>query len=270
MSAVTAHPAADVVVGVRVHAVGMAAAVEAVMTWVRAAGPPRVAVGVNAYVCTMAAKDVAFSDLLDRADLAYADGQSVVWAARLLGLAVPERVATTDLLLPLARACAEQGARVFMLGGAPGVAALAAAALRERVPGLAVATADGFEDLADEQSLLARIDEHGTDVLLVGLGDPLQQVWADRFRAATAVPAILTCGGLFDWASGRHRRAPAWMIRAGLEWAWRLMIEPRRLARRYLVGNVDFLARLGAQLVVRTLRGRVRSSRQQSGSSANP
>lgn len=100
-------------------------------------------------------------------------------------------------------------------------------------------------------ALFAGIAAHETDVLLVGLGDPAQQEWVHEHRSRLHASAVLTCGGLFDWLSGTHRRAPRWMIGAGLEWLWRLLIEPRRLARRYLVGNPVFIARLLLQLLSR-------------------
>ena len=244
------------VVGVRVDAVTMNGAVGTILRWVDESLPPRVAVGVNAYVCNMATTNRRFSSLLDSVDLLYADGQSVVWAARLLKIPVTERIATTDLVDPLMAACARAGHSVFFFGGKPGVAQQAAQNLAARHPGLKIRSNDGYVSESDTESLLDSIEGHGTDVLFVGLGDPLQQEWIDRHRGRITAPAILTCGGLFDWMSGQNIRAPKWMISAGLEWLWRLIIEPRRLARRYLIGNPVFIARLAAQLVGTAVRKR--------------
>jgi N-acetylglucosaminyldiphosphoundecaprenol N-acetyl-beta-D-mannosaminyltransferase len=222
--------------------------VETVLSWTTT-GQVHTAVGVNAAVCNLASQNAGFRRLLHSADLAYADGQSVVWAARSLGIPVPERVATTDLVYPLIRACAEQGKRVYLYGGKPEVVEAAAERLRQYAPGLELRFTNGYEPESRMAALLDDINGFGTDVLLVGLGDPLQQEWIDRHRDQLTVPAILTCGGLFDWASGTRRRAPKWMIRAGLEWLWRLILEPRRLARRYLVGNPEFVARLALQRI---------------------
>jgi N-acetylglucosaminyldiphosphoundecaprenol N-acetyl-beta-D-mannosaminyltransferase len=93
------------------------------------------------------------------------------------------------------------------------------------------------------------INAFAPDILFVGLGDPLQQHWVETYRDQLNAPAILTCGGLFDWVSGDNRRAPRWMISSGFEWLWRLMIEPRRLASRYLIGNPVFLFRLARQVL---------------------
>jgi N-acetylglucosaminyldiphosphoundecaprenol N-acetyl-beta-D-mannosaminyltransferase len=234
------------VIGVPVAPLSMTEVVDTVLDWTTE-DRMRVAVGVNAAVCNLAARNGRFRSLLLDSDLAYADGQSIVWAGKLLGLSMPERVATTDLVLPLVQACAAQGKRVFLYGGRPEVVARAAHRLQDAAPGLRIAYSHGFRPAAETAELLSEIHEFGTDVLLVGLGDPLQQEWIASVRDRLRVPAVLTCGGLFDWTSGARPRAPHWMIAAGLEWLWRLILEPRRLAGRYLLGNPAFLARLAIQ-----------------------
>ncbi len=224
--------------------------VEEILTWT-AGTQVKVAVGINAHVCNQAATDLKFRRLLYRADLAYPDGQSVVWAARLSGADASERVATTDLVFPLTTRAAESGKRVFLFGSKPGVADAAAARLAEHAPGLQVRAAHGYLNARQTLEMIEEINQWGADILFVGLGDPLQQEWVARHRASLNVPAILTCGGLLDWTSGQHRRPPDWMVRAGLEWLWRLGLEPGRLAARYLVGNPAF--------VIRYLRSRARS-----------
>lgn len=246
-------PPRRVVAGAPVDAVSLDELLDEIDRWI-VDGGRHVAVGVNANVCNLAARDPEMRRHLDAADLLYADGQSVVWASRLLGHPVPERIATTDLVHPLVGRAAGAGHRVFLFGGAPGIAEQAARVLAEQNPGLLIAHRDGYVSDADRPALIAEIAAFETDILFVGLGDPLQQDWVSRHRDELRVPAILTCGGLFDWISGANRRAPAWMIRGGLEWLWRLAIEPRRLARRYLLGNPLFLGRLLGQLA----RGRAR------------
>ena len=238
-------PARGRVVGVPIDALTSAELVETIFGWVADdAAPARSAVGVNAHVVNLAAGDTRFAADVGRADLAYADGQAVVWAARLLGTPVPERVATTDLIHPLAERAAAEGAPMFFYGGRPGVAALAAERLARAHPGLSIAVRDGYVPADRMGELVRQINESGARLLFVGLGDPLQQRWISEHRDELTVPAVLSCGGLFDWTSGSNRRAPRWMIRAGLEWLWRLIIEPRRLARRYLVGNPAFVLRV--------------------------
>ncbi|MDQ4138409.1 MAG: WecB/TagA/CpsF family glycosyltransferase [Actinomycetota bacterium] len=245
------------VVGVPVAPLSMAEVVDTVLDWTTE-DRVQVAVGVNAAVCNLAASDERFRALLLDSDLAYADGQSIVWAGKLLGLRMPERVATTDLVHPLLQACAVQGKRVFLFGGRPEVVAMAARRLQDAAPGLRIAFSHGYRPASDTEELLQEIHDFSTDVLLVGLGDPLQQEWIASVKGSLRVPAVLTCGGLFDWTSGARPRAPHWMIVTGLEWLWRLILEPRRLARRYLLGNPAFLARLAGQW----LRARHRVNRR--------
>nr|WP_269330082.1 WecB/TagA/CpsF family glycosyltransferase [Kineosporia babensis] len=176
-------------------------------------------------------------------DVNYLDGQSLVWASRLLGLSAEERVATTDVALPLAQMCKRRDFGLFLLGGQPEVAQKAAARLEAQVPGLKTYTHDGFFTPDQDEQVVQAIVASGAKVVLVGLGDPRQQQWVQQHRYQVN-GVMLTCGGLFDWISGNNRRPPQWMVGWGLEWLWRMWLEPRRLARRYLVGNPEFLLRL--------------------------
>ncbi|TFC36365.1 WecB/TagA/CpsF family glycosyltransferase [Cryobacterium sp. TMT2-14] len=238
------------VLDVPVHRLTSDQVVETIMEWTSLPGS-RVAVGVNAAVCNLAAEDRTFRTVLMRADLLYPDGQSIVWAARLLGVGLPERIATTDLVNPLAAVSAQRGKRIFLYGSAPGVAARAAARLRASAPGLLIDGHDGYTAPDQMRHVIDQIRAFSPDILFVGLGDPLQQHWIDAHRHQLNVPVILTCGGLFDWTSGDNRRAPRWMLSSGFEWLWRLMLEPGRLASRYLIGNPVFLFRLARQIVRR-------------------
>lgn len=205
---------------------------------------PTLAVGVNTHVAYLQARLPSFAEHLRRAEFLYADGASVVWASRLLRGPLPERVATTDLAIPLTVRAANKGKRIYFLGGRPGVAEAAARRLRRKVPSLQIRTHDGRLDRVTDEALTQDIRDFGTDILFVGLGDPLQSQWVQRNTSRLEPMTVLTCGGLFDWLSGRNRRAPALMIRLGLEWLWRFMLEPRRLGRRYLVGNPEFAFRV--------------------------
>lgn len=216
---------------------------------------PGSAVGVNAHLRNQAVDHPDLASALWSVDLVYPDGQSMVWAARALGWPLRDRLATTDMVHPLCEMLAQGGYPLFLYGSAEGVAAETAARLSERHRGLRIAgTQHGFLRPAEQPELVARINASGARVLLVGLGDPLQQQWVQEHRAELSVEAVLTCGGLFDWVSGKHRRAPGWVCRAGLEWVWRFLLEPRRLARRYLLGNPRFLLALMRDLVIRPRR----------------
>ncbi|PVE96754.1 MULTISPECIES: WecB/TagA/CpsF family glycosyltransferase [unclassified Microbacterium] len=232
------------IAGVRVDSFTEASLVDHVLEMAKSDGVD-VAVGVNAHVCNLARKDPRFRRLVDDGST-YADGQSVVWAAKLLGGHLPGRLATTDIAEPVLRAAADADIPVYFFGAAEGVAERAAAILRAKIPGLRLRTHHGYVAADRIDEVLDDMRSHGTGILFVGMGDPAQQLWIDAHRDRLP-PAVLTCGGLFDWLSGSNKRAPAWMIRGGLEWLWRLIIEPRRLAKRYLLGNPSFMAAVATQ-----------------------
>ncbi|HTO98276.1 MAG TPA: WecB/TagA/CpsF family glycosyltransferase [Myxococcales bacterium] len=186
----------------------------------------------------------------DAADLAIADGQWVVWASRLLGTPLPVRVAGSDLALPLARRAAERGRSLYLLGGAPGAAEEAAARLRRetsvRVCGYDAPRID--LDSPDDE-VAERIARAKPDFVVVALGCPKQERWSLRYRDRLRPAVLLGMGATVDFLAGRVRRSPPWVSRLGMEWLFRLALEPRRLARRYLVDDPRFLA-----LLMRTRR----------------
>jgi N-acetylglucosaminyldiphosphoundecaprenol N-acetyl-beta-D-mannosaminyltransferase len=191
-------------------------------------------------------KHVAFRRAYARADLCLADGMPIVWASRLLGSPLPEKVSGSDLVLPLARLAAERQWRLYLLGGGPGVAEEAAEKMaREfgvRVVGKdsPVVHPDGGMDHADET--LERLRAARPDLVLVALGAPKQELWSDRFRGRLTPVVAIGVGGSLDFITGRVKRAPAWMSRVGLEWLFRLAQEPRRMWRRYLIDDPKFIA----------------------------
>jgi len=208
---------------------------------------PTVFVGLYASLFRGLGTDPRYRGLVARS-ITYPDGQGVVTELRKRGVADAERLATTDVVHPIVRLAARRGWRVGLYGAAPGVAERAAVAVSSGVPGLTIAGAwDGFSGTPTAAELRAA----GVDVLFVALGAGRQERWAYEVAAAAGVPAVLTCGGLFDFLAGDKRRAPYWMQRAGLEWVFRILLEPRRLFRRYLLGNTHFL------LAARRDRGRV-------------
>lgn len=185
-------------------------------------------------------------------DLLYADGMSVVREARRRGHAVPERLSAADYFEAFCWAAAAHGRRVAMVGGAPGLAQRCAAEMQGRVPGLKVVlTHDGYfrPGSAGEKALVAALVDAGAEVVLVGMGSPRQEEFALRLRDEAGVAVAWCVGALFEYyAPGERARAPEWMRRAGLEWAFRLALEPRRLAGRYLLGNAEFLLRARGML----------------------
>jgi N-acetylglucosaminyldiphosphoundecaprenol N-acetyl-beta-D-mannosaminyltransferase len=176
-----------------------------------------------------------------------ADGMPLVWAARFGGSRLPERVAGSDLIFELSEAAAKKGHRLFFLGGADGVAELAARRLGERYPGLQVVGAEcpAFSDLSDaEQDALAeRIRVARPDLLILAFTMPKGEKWLATNLCSVNVPVGVNVGAALDFAAGRVRRAPRWMQKTGLEWAFRLAQEPRRLVGRY-IRNAWFIARM--------------------------
>jgi N-acetylglucosaminyldiphosphoundecaprenol N-acetyl-beta-D-mannosaminyltransferase len=195
-------------------------------------------------------RDESFADLVRTAELTVADGMPLVWASRIAGHAVPERVAGSNLIDLVSAELAQRGRRVFLLGGNPGVAERAAAVLGERHPGLVIVGTRcppvGFEN--DEKELAAieaALVAARPDLVYVALGSPKQERLIARLRGALPRAWWIGVGISFSFVAGEVPRAPRWAQRAGLEWLHRLAVEPRRLARRYLIDGLPFAARLG-------------------------
>lgn len=193
--------------------------------------------------------DRAFADLCADADLRLADGMPLVWASRLKRDPLPERVAGSDLIWSVTKRAAERGRSVFLLGGNPGTAVAAAEELGRRYPGLRVAGTLcpplGFEkDEAYMAGMVRDLVAAAPDIVLVALGSPKQERLTRELRAHLPRAWFLGIGISFSFVIGEVRRAPRWMQKIGLEWCHRLIQEPRRLFRRYLVDGLPFAARL--------------------------
>ena len=192
-----------------------------------------------------AESDAAFRDAYARASLSLVDGQPLLWASRLLGPPLPEKISGADLVAPLLERAGLRGWRVFLVGGMPGSAQAAAkrfaASHGVQIAGVEDGRIDLASDPADE-ALLARISQARPHLVLVALGAPKQELWIAARHARLAPAVSLGIGAALDFAAGAARRAPPWMRQAGLEWLYRLAQGPRRLARRYLVNDPKFLA----------------------------
>lgn len=200
---------------------------------------------VNPNTVNIAFRDPGFGATLAGAGLRLADGFGIRIAARRQGLRVPAILNGSDFNEALLRRAAVRGWGVFLLGGSPGVAKRAAQQLTRRIPALqVVGTQHGYFPDEDNDAVVDRVRASGASLLMLALGQPRQEQWLDRHLPATGARVGVAVGGFFDFASGAERRAPAWMNRAGLEWTFRLAHEPRRLGRRYLVGNPAFLWRV--------------------------
>ncbi len=218
------------VLGVRVDCLDMQGTLDRIQELTAAGGHHLVAT-VNPEFIMRAHRDPEFARVLESADLCLADGIGVVWAARRQGCSMSGPVTGIDLIPPLAALSARHGFRLFLLGAAPGVAAEVAAQLRAANPQLEVASHPGSPDPSSDDETLTLIRAHRTQVLLVAFGAPKQELWIDRLKGPLGPVVGIGVGGAFDYLTGRVRRAPVWMRRAGLEWLYRLVRQPWRLRR---------------------------------------
>jgi N-acetylglucosaminyldiphosphoundecaprenol N-acetyl-beta-D-mannosaminyltransferase len=206
-----------------------------------AAQPPLVFTSANGQVLSMCASAPHIRDLFVSADLIHADGMPLVFVSRLFHRTpLPERVATTDLFHDVARVAMQRDASIYLLGAAKAVMSQAVQRVRTLYPDLKLAGYSGgyLRREGDEKRIIADINAAKPDILFLGLGAPAELQFAMRCRDRLhGVGLIKTSGGLFDFLSGKNSRAPDWMQRIGLEWAYRIYLEPRRLAGRYLMTN---------------------------------
>jgi N-acetylglucosaminyldiphosphoundecaprenol N-acetyl-beta-D-mannosaminyltransferase len=205
-------------------------------------------------VCTPNVDDIAqaqrdqeFRDVLNSADLAVADGMGVVYASRLLGTPLPQNVGGRPLLIDFCQSAAAAGYSIFFLGSMPGIAEKAAERLKQKFQGLVIAGTYSppynFERIVTEnEKALSAVVRCRPDAMFVALGSPRQQKWIRQHLALLNVPVCVAIGSSFDVISGHMRRAPVWMTEVGMEWLFRLVQEPRRLWKRYLVDAPTFAA----------------------------
>lgn len=197
---------------------------------------------VNVHCMNVADRDGAYALALECADIVYCDGTGVRVAAKLVGVNIPERMTGADWINPLCSRAAADGLSLYLLGGEPGVARAAADALRQRHVGLRIAgTGAGFGLNA---KAVDDINARRPDILLVGMGTPTQEKWIAANRELLDVPVVWAVGALFEFVTGQITRGPRWMTAHGMEWICRLAAEPRKLWRRYLIGNPAFFLRL--------------------------
>lgn len=182
------------------------------------------------------------------------DGAYILWASRLFGKPVKEKISGSDLVYWLSEFAAEKGYSVFFFGAMDGVAAEAASVLEKRYPGLKVAGTYsppmGFEkDAATNAEAIRQVRDSGADICFVALGAPKQDLWNWRYHEQTGAKLCLGVGASLDFVAGRVRRAPVWMQRLGLEWVWRICQEPGRMGHRYLIRDSRFIVHLWREFV---------------------
>jgi N-acetylglucosaminyldiphosphoundecaprenol N-acetyl-beta-D-mannosaminyltransferase len=212
--------------------------------------------GFAQHMSVNAAKLIAMRDdprlraLVRDCELITADGQSVVWASRLIGDPLPARVAGIDLMHQLLKLAEERRYRVFILGARREVLEAAVKRLRDLHPALPIAGyRDGYFSESEEDAVAAEIRRADADILFVAMSSPRKEYWLGRYGPVLGVPLVMGVGGAIDVVAGVTRRAPVFLRHIGLEWLFRLLQEPGRLFRRYLTTNALFLVLLGKELV---------------------
>ena len=208
-------------------------------------------VTVNLDFLQIAQADSGFRKTINEADLAVADGMPLVWASRLTGRPLPERVTGNSLVEECCRHSATTGAPMFLLGGRPGIAEAAGHAIKMRYPGAVIAGAYSppFGPLSekDDQEIVDRVNRSGARMLFVAFGAPRQDTWIAAHRHELNVQVAMGVGCSLDVLAGAVSRAPLWMQRSGLEWLHRFRLEPCRLWHRYFVKDTAMFARLLAE-----------------------
>jgi N-acetylglucosaminyldiphosphoundecaprenol N-acetyl-beta-D-mannosaminyltransferase len=262
-------PPAPVRLGsISAHPVTAAAAVDGIVAWARGGVPASIVTPNVDFVC-LARRDAAFRRAVNEAALSLVDGMPLVWLAAACGSAVPERIAGSDLLRPLLDAASEHGLRVAILGASEATLDAVSAVIAADHPGIELVhrSSPWFERGADSPARAAAVEAlvaSRAQLIILGL-DSVKQIELQRVLVARGMPAVsVGLGAAFQFLIGERARAPRWMQRWGLEWLHRLLGDPKRLAKRYLVQDITFVPLALCQIALSRLR-RHRPSRALAG-----
>jgi N-acetylglucosaminyldiphosphoundecaprenol N-acetyl-beta-D-mannosaminyltransferase len=225
---------------------------------------------INAAKAVTMLQDEQLRDAVTSCGMVLADGQSVVWASRLLGSPLPERVAGIDLFSRLLAVAARRGLRVYFLGAEESVLALTLAKVRRAFPGLVMAGArDGYYSADQDEDVAAEIRESGADILFVGMTSPRKELFISQWGPLTGVKVAHGVGS-FDVLAGVTRRAPLWRQSYGLEWLSSASQEPARLGRQYMSANASFITMVTRELIRQRMLARTESARRASAQPSPP
>jgi exopolysaccharide biosynthesis WecB/TagA/CpsF family protein len=271
----TSHSATTVtphrLFGITIADTTVAKASQSLIAAATANQPTRV-VFANAHVINELSTRPGYRAVVETADRVYADGSGLAVAARLVGQPLIDNVNGTDLFPRLAADAAAQGVTLFLLGGRPGTADAARNNMTGFGLGSAIAGAHhGYfaEGSAEETAAIDAVNASGARIVLVGMGVPLQDEWIASNAHRLTAPVLIGVGGLFDFFAGNISRAPHAMRVIGCEWIWRLALEPRRMARRYIIGNAIFLGH-ALKEAIRIRSARAEAARAQAGMATQP
>ena len=238
------------ILGVGVSAVNLPQAVEEIDRWIASHAAHYVNV-CAVHTVMECQRDARLRRIVNASGLATPDGMPLVWLSALCGHRQASRVYGPDLMLAVCERSQDTGRRHFFYGGAPGVTDLLVRALKARYPRLVVAGTHTPPyrppDTEEDREVLEKINAAAPDIVWVGLGTPKQDYWVARHRSLLDAPVLIAVGAAFDFHAGLLPQAPRWIQRSGLEWLFRLVHEPRRLAFRYLVYNPWFVLKVAVQ-----------------------
>ncbi len=200
---------------------------------------------VNAHCINVSCTDAEYKQILQGSDAIFADGSGIRMAGEIFDVKIADNVNGTDMFPLLCRRCKDEGLKIFLLGASPGTASRVQTWVHTEIaPDIISGVHDGFFTLDDTPVLLTEMKESEADLLLVAMGVPRQEKWIHQNLNELPVATAMGVGGLFDFFSGNIKRAPMWMRKLGIEWVWRLLKEPRRMWKRYIVGNIVFTHRV--------------------------
>jgi N-acetylglucosaminyldiphosphoundecaprenol N-acetyl-beta-D-mannosaminyltransferase len=227
--------------GCRIDALTMSETLDRVEQIIRQ-GEPAQHVVINVAKVVMMNRDDRLQGIIRNCALVNADGQAIVWVASILKKPLPERVAGIDLMIALLKLAETKRYTVYFLGAHEEVLARFLDTVSGQFPGLRIAgSRNGYFSEGESFDVVRQIRRAGPDILFVGISSPKKEYWLAENLTALNVPFVMGVGGSFDVLAGKVRRAPRWMQKAGLEWLYRVLQEPRRMWKRYLVGNTKFI-----------------------------
>lgn len=240
--------------GLKIHRLDRAQLLHCFREALESDGPPLHFGYANIAISNQAADLPEFSKILNDAELIYVDGAGIRLGCHLLGTTCPPRNTGADFFPSVLELCATEKKKVGFLGGSPHAAEQIRLQYTQRYPGLQIPfVRDGYAETENHSLLMEELRSTSLDLLIVGMGAPKQEHWVSKYRKELPVKLLWTVGALFEYDSGNNRRCPRWMRSYGMEWVHRFFLEPKRLWRRYLLGNPRFLLRCLSS----RLRGRV-------------
>jgi N-acetylglucosaminyldiphosphoundecaprenol N-acetyl-beta-D-mannosaminyltransferase len=208
-------------------------------------GDPVQHVVVNAAKVVEVNKNPQLKAIIESCEIVNADGQAVVWASKILGTPLKERVAGIDLMQALVQRSSQKGWSIYFFGAKQDVLDKVVARYQKEFPTLRIAGArNGYYTPEEESAIATEISKSGAHILFVAISSPKKEIFLNKYLNVMNVPFVMGVGGSFDVVAGLTKRAPQWMQKIGLEWLFRFLQEPRRMWRRYIIGNAEFIALL--------------------------